>query len=234
MPVNLFLNELKNNPNSKILIGLPGFAMTGSLGSARGVLEAEIVENTNFSAHAGYTDPGSAVFGPAAGAAEAGSKAWNIAVGLGARNYGSNPNFAQRQIRTVHSTISTWENHKKLSFTLRLAFYATKRDVDVTGPVKILMRCCHPIKDSTGLTMIAPNYYDTKPETLISLSIGRWFETPPLFLIENVDFSISKEIISGGLPLYAEGSVTFLAYKALFADEIVTFFKKPNITTTVE
>lgn len=225
---DLFLDKLLTNPNAQILIGLPAKALGTS---DRGTLRAFIVENTSLASSAGYNDPGMAgVVTPAgAEAAKLASQIYNVSSGVANRNFGTS--YPQGQIRTVHSTISTWEDHKKLSFTLRLCFYAYKSGMDVVKDVKTLHKCTHPSQGARGVVMIAPNDYDGSEKGCVSLQIGQWFITPPLFLIHDVNFSISKECVKGGLPLYAEGTVTFTAYKVLFADEFDSLFKTPGAST---
>lgn len=215
--MQFLVDILKQNENAKIIIGLP---QVGG-GETRESIVAYAVENFNISGTPIYNTPGqeasSIQSGWSAGYNEIGAAvgSWNKQTG------GAIPNI---QLKTLHSTISTWMNTEKLKFTLSLRFYALQPSDDVRIPIRRFIHCAYPIFSTSVPALIyAPNNYDFTEKNCLAVKIGKWFKTPPLFLLNDFRFTISKETIPGGNPLYAEGTASFESYRMLSADEVASF-----------
>ena len=118
-------------------------------------------------------------------------------------------------------------------FTLNLFFIALRPDDDVRKKIGYLAEGIFPIfeeEQSAGIQRItAPNNF-IKGNNIkdvpgaIKVRIGNWFQTQKIFIIENMDFSLSKETIRSGLPLYAKGSVSFKSTRILGINEVKQMF----------
>jgi len=213
--MKLFLDVLKDNENAKVIVGFP---KNGSPG-VRESITAYISEEFMVGGNAMYSQPGDEAFG---GLGRLGSDAINTIGAFAGGAFGKS--FVNRQVRTVWSTISTWTGTDKFMFTLTLRFYAMQKGDDVRVPVRRFLECVNPIFDTKiPFMMQAPNAYDFTGNTCIAVKIGKWFKTPPLFLITDTNWRFSKETVTGGNPLYAEGTAKFQSFRQLSAEEVSKF-----------
>lgn len=215
--MNFLVDILRQNENAKIIIGLPKIGG----GEPRESIVAYATDNFNFSGTPIYNTPGV----EASTLQTQWSAAYNeLMSAAGAWSQQTGKSFPNLQIKTLHSTISTWMYTDKLKFTLNLKFFALQPSDDVRIPVRRLVHCAYPIfSESVPAILFAPNGYDFTEKNCLAIKIGKWFKTPPLFLLTDFRFSFSKETITNGTPLYAEGSASFESYRILSADEVASF-----------
>lgn len=211
--MKFFADILRKNEAAKVIIGLP---VDG--GKSRESVTGFIREDFVVEGQAVYSEPGM----------EAASSLYselNAAMGqVGALSGSMGVGVTNRQIKTIQSTISTWTNTEKFTFSLRLLFFATDKTVDVRKYVTKFLSCTNPIFDEEYPGMvIAPNRYDFTDKTCVAVKIGKWFKTPPLFLVNSTRWQFSQATIPGGNPLFVEGSLQFRAYRMLSAAEISGF-----------
>lgn len=213
--MELFLDSLRKNENAKVIIGFPKLGSPG----VRESVTAYVTEETKLGGGARYSQPGDEAFG---GLNRMASDAMNDLGALAGGVLGKS--FVNRQVRTVWSTIATWTGTDKFTFVLTFRFYAMQRGDDVRVPVRRFLECINPIFDTEYPAMMqAPNAYDFTANTCLAVKIGKWFKTPPLFIILDTNWQFSKETIKGGNPLYAEGSARFQSFRQLSAEEISKF-----------
>lgn len=210
--MELFVDILRKNENAKVIIGFPKVGSPG----VRESVTAYVTEETTIGGNVTYAQPGDEAFG---GITRGANEALNAVGALAGGVIGAG--FINRQVRTLWSTIATWTSTEKFNFALTLRFYALEKTNDVRVPVRRFLECINPIFDEEVPAMMqAPNAYNYTADTCISVKIGKWFKSPPLFLVTRVNFRISKETITGGNPLYAEGTVNFQSFRQLSAKEV--------------
>jgi hypothetical protein len=210
--MELLVDILKRNENAKVIICFP------TANGGREAMSALASDVFYVEGSATYGEPGEDAYG---GIMKSANRFMNE---IGALAGASGNGMINRQFKTIQSTIATWANSDKFVFSLQLRFYATERTIDVRQNVRKFLECTYPLFESDVPGMVhAPNNYDFTPNTCISVQIGKWFKTQPLFLIKNTRWAFSKETITGGNPLYAEGSVQFMSYRMLSAKEVSNF-----------
>lgn len=216
--MKFFLDILRENENAKILIGFPKLGNPG----ARETITAYIAGNLTLGGTASYSEPGVEAYGNWTQSFNRGINQVG-ALAAGGEDFGI-PSMINRQFKTIQSTIATWTHSEKFIFTLNFRFYAFAKEDDVRVPVRRFLECVYPVFEDKVPGMVrAPNEYDFTPKTCLSVRVGRWFKTPPLFIVKRATWDFSKETITGGNPLYVEGSVTFEAYRMLSAEEVSGF-----------
>lgn len=216
--MKFFLDILRENENAKILIGFP---KVGSAG-VRETITAYIAGNLTIGGTAAYSEPGTEVYGDLAQSFNRGLNQVG-ALTAGMESFGV-PSMINRQFKTIQSTIATWTHSEKFIFTLNFRFYAFAKEDDVRVPVRRFLECVYPVFETEVPGLVrAPNEYDFTMKSCLSVRIGKWFRTPPLFIVKNTRWDMSKETITGGNPLFAEGTVTFEAYRMLSAEEVSGF-----------
>lgn len=148
-------------------------------------------------------------------------------IGNVASKFGYNgiPSFS---LKTVEQSVNTWSGSDRPSFRLSLLFVALRGDEDITLPIQTLYKAVFPeiIDVALGQVIIPPLKYLPQGRTArgtVLVRIGKWFQATNL-LIEKVDFTFSKETLPSGRPLYAQGSVSFVPYRVLSAEEINQWF----------
>lgn len=225
----IFYEKILNNPDAKVFLTFP---ING--GPRQTILAYMAQETFTIGGGSQWTDPGMDIYSPGGSAiADEASRLANMvsryrAQGLsGSSEAGARggTGAVQGQVRTVQSTIANWTGSDKFKLPLVLDFVAYREDIDVRKQVKDLLTCVYPIIPNDALFwMTAPNKYDTTQDSLISVNIGRWFATPPIFLMDSCTFNFSREVLPNGKPLFARGSVNLVAYRLFGADVINSFF----------
>lgn len=225
---NLFINDLQNNPNARIIVkGLPELVI-GFL-----VSDVEIGGSANFQSDSGFR--------------------LNDLINKISRFTGKfDSNLGGFRINNIQESILHWMGSENFSISLDLIFIAIKPDDDVRNYIRILAQGIYATvtsaKDIPGADKLygtklfgtdlgalipseniasvskAPNSYNgINPEGatgVLSLYIGKWFKATDIFVLNNFRFRISKECISSGLPLYAVGSIQLTAFKAIEPNDI--------------
>jgi len=140
-------------------------------------------------------------------------------------------NAAQTQYKNIIGTLMQWQGSQNYTITLPFLFVAMRAGEDVRSQVKILMGSLYPeISGSMDFfsKLKAPNSYTIKgsnAEGVCSIKIGKWFQSPKLFLLTGCDFTFSKETMSDTqYPLWAQGSASFMSYRLLGRSEVEGFF----------
>jgi hypothetical protein len=139
----------------------------------------------------------------------------------------------------------TWQGSKSSALNLETTFVCLKAGdpkEDVTERVNTLMRAVYPElnESSNGIFFKPPMGYSTKVVNgksnsplsgrsvatnsgKVSLTIGNWFHAPQL-VIEDVQFSYSREMNRLGKPVYAIGSVALRPYRTVTYEEFRKWF----------
>jgi hypothetical protein len=214
---NLFIYKLMNNVNSRIII-------TGLSKE----ITAYTTQDFGFSASAQWSGRNPNAFMDLANKMEGltkevynrtfGKKFGELATGITLDIAGSKLNY---------------QGTEPFGFTLNLYFIALLPGDDVRKKIGYLAEGLFPefgdIAGVQGMRLIAPNKYNKGAKLkdisgAIKVRIGKWFHTEKIFVIDNMDFVLSKEIIRSGLPLYAKGSVSFKAARVLSIKEVKSMF----------
>ena len=61
----------------------------------------------------------------------------------------------------------------------------------------------------------------------VTLEVGNWFRATSM-VVSSVSYTLSKEITSGGFPLYANVKVAFESYRVRTASEVQNFFRNTS------
>lgn len=196
----LFIDELKNNPHAKVVLnGILGGTVTGY-----------ITEDLTIQGGADYNSAGQ----------HARLDDLNKFVTYGTRIVGA----TQVQMKSIAATVVTWQGNDYFQFQLNMAFVATSPSDDVRDPVRKLMSAMYP--KMGHVISHPPNEYIAKIESadnVISVHIGKWFTTPPMFVMRNCTAIMSKEVIKSGLPLYSTATVDLQAFRQLSYDQVQGF-----------
>jgi hypothetical protein len=114
-------------------------------------------------------------------------------------------------------------------FSINVYFIATKASDDVKTKIGYLAEGLFPIFNESYTRIQPPNYYKfgdvNNIEGALYIKIGNWFLTRQVFIIDSLDFTISKEVIPSGLPLYASGTIAFKSVRVLSISEVKEMFK---------
>ena len=213
MASDLFLDKVFANENAKIFIGLPPTIEGGKM------IEGLISNPTTVQGAAKYEEFGD-MFGKWSAVSDSLSKIMNQASHIFHQ--------AQFKVQTVSSTIENWTGCDKFRMNLSVVFIAYRKDIDVRKPATALLKCVYPSSIKGGNTfegipvpiIVGPMAYDATPTNLISIKIGKWFQTPPIFLMETCSIVYSKEVIITGAPLHATVSMSFKTWRIYDADKI--------------
>lgn len=215
---SLFIYELLNNVNAQVFIN----------GLSKDIV-AYTTQDFGFSAAAQWSGRNPNAYMNMANAMESGGKElYNRTLG---RKYGE---MATGMTLDIAGSLLNYQGTEPFGFTLNLYFIAIKADDDVRERIGYLSEGLFPsFPDVAGVKnfrLEAPNKYKrgasiSEVSGAVSIRIGKWFETLQIFVINNLDFNISKETIPSGLPLYANGSVSFKASRILSIREVKSMFK---------
>jgi len=137
---------------------------------------------------------------------------------------------ANRLLTQIGSQL-TWQGSKSPSFSIDLTFVcldSANPKEDVVDKVNFLMKAVYP--EINGFLFTPPMGYRTNVKggkTLAgksSLSIGKWFHADYL-VIEDVQFSYSKEMNRIGRPLYATGNITLRPFHTVTYKEFLGWYR---------
>lgn len=138
--------------------------------------------------------------------------------------------ITQIQVKHAAMTVLAWEGTDKPSFSLNLLFVAYKSTIDVLTQVKTLLKGVFPETALGKGIFKAPLEYNAMgvggAVGCWTVAIGQWFFAP-FQLFTTVSPRISKEVVSGGKPLYAEVGVSFEPYRMINWKEFQTYFREP-------
>ena len=212
---NLFIYKLMNNPNAKILVS----------GLSKDIV-AYTTQDFQFRTQASWSGRSSSSFLNKINALERiGKEAYNRFFGSGASE------LVSGMILDIVGSMLDYQGTELFGFSLPMYFVATQSTDDVRTKIGYLAEGQFPTfgKGEGGFKRVyAPNNYriteKANIEGAVSIRIGRWFRTNRIFIIDSMDFSVSKETIPSGLPLYASGSVAFKSTKILSIDQVKGMF----------
>jgi hypothetical protein len=149
---------------------------------------------------------------------------------------GEQETLAFTSLKSMEQTVVGWTGSKKPSFSVPLVFVATRPTDDVTDPIKKLATAVFPSEKRLGSGRIgvgvtqAPLGYGVTigqsgliPKGVVTLKIGRWFFATKQ-VINNVDWTFSKETIKSGLPFMATVTVDLEPFRAITLKEFFGYF----------
>lgn len=213
---NLFIYKLMNNVNSQVLIN----------GLSKEII-AYTTQDLSFSLSAQWSGRNPNSYMNLANTMEQlGTELYNRVAG---KRFGE---ITTGMTLDVAGSLLNYQGTENFGFTLPLYFIATKPDDDVRQRVGYLAEGVCPIfgKGGGGLGRIySPNNYKKGSNVndisgAVSIRIGKWFRTPKIFVIDNIDPNFSQVTIPSGLPLYAQVSVKFRSARILSITEVKTMF----------
>lgn len=159
---------------------------------------------------------------------------------------GTSAGTGANRILTQIGSQLTWQGSKSSVLNLELTFVCLDSQdpkEDVVNRVNTLMRGVYPeLNEQAGSMVFTPPMgYATKvingksdnplsgrsvldASGKASLTIGKWFHAEYL-VIEDVQFSYSRELNRSGKPIYAIGSVALRPYRTLTYTEFKGWFK---------
>lgn len=221
-------DALFNNPNSRVLVSfsrdLTGLNSAGSSNVQGNVIVGYMMDNISIGGGNEYSD------GLTSQMQDNMNETLQTVQGV-AGMLGQQGSVRPISLKSFAQTVKQWTGAKSPSFEVSMFFLAARPTDDVTQPVRALLEAVYPIDTGDGM-MKAPLQYGAVPQlnragTQITgtamLQIGNWFRAPNQ-LIDSVEFEFSKEIISSGLPLRAEGKVSFSPYRALSYPDFMSYF----------
>lgn len=124
-----------------------------------------------------------------------------------------------------------WTGSRTPTFNIDLTFVCLDSGnpkEDVATKVNSLMRAVYP--EDSGMYLAPPLGYATSVGGALTLAgkarltIGTWFSASYL-IIEDVQFSFSKELNKNGKPIYATGQVSLRPYRQITYKEYMGWFK---------
>lgn len=230
----LNLDKYAGLENYRILIDLPdtgaGVGSQPQLG--RGAIHAFVSAETSIGGSAQFESFNQF------GALDAANNAMAALANTVARTQGSQGRgVAVHQIKSIAQTISTWTGSDPFSLTVPIILVSYRRGMDVRREVARLVGATYPnaegnIWGENFMNMIRPPLGYTATQLVnqggnagtipngVSVQIGKWLYIPRLLVIRNAEFSLSKEVVEDGSPLYAQGQVTFEAARLIFDSDI--------------
>lgn len=127
------------------------------------------------------------------------------------------------------ATNRRWTSSDPVQFPVNFMLVAYKEGIDVRQDAAKLFRCVYPaggVSESFDVAMLAPMGYayeiNKHNGNTITLQIGKWFKADGL-LMDNVQVTFSREVVSNGTPLYAEVSLTLSPWRMVYADDIAGY-----------
>lgn len=133
-------------------------------------------------------------------------------------------------LKSFKSTVQVYTGSASPSFNLQLLFIATKKDSNVTEPIKDLLEAVFSNSQAGSLELMkTPFDYAADLQSILqggcSLYIGSWFATPPQLVIKAVTPVFSKEIMTNGNPLFARCTVDLVTFRTPTYDEVKEWFR---------
>lgn len=212
----LFVDALRNNPNAQILIDA-----TGSGGS---LIKGFIMQDLSFGGRNSFNSAMEAILG---GKLSTGIKDGNgiMNTGLGLNNLAG----GQSVSRTLSGgdSVSAWVASDRPAFTIPLLFLAINGGDDPRVIARQLLQFVYPTGDPNGILYAPLGYvadFYARGAGCVAVRIGRWFQTPRLFIVKSVQLTISQRTDPGGVPLYVGAVIEFEAQKTMTYPEVADMF----------
>ena len=211
MAKNLDIDKLTSNPFTRVIIAAPSrfpivAFMTGDFSIGGAAEYSDLFRNETIGAVSDFMTKFATV-------------AENVNRRLGLETIESAP----VSLKFVSNTLSFWSNSKKPQFTIDLAIVATKPSDDPRRAVRQLLGTVFPKIKGSGLEGVISAPMNYKPvisdkskggarefqigNTAV-ITIGKWFRATSQIITE-VKFTFSRVTTETGVPLYAQGSITF-------------------------
>ena len=208
----LFIDTLRANPNAAIQIDSGGGPF----------IKGFIMQDFNFGGRNTFNSALEAIMGASNGIARANAA---LSGGTAAANYAGS-DVASRII-TAGDSVSSWVASDRPAFTLPLLFLAINDGDDPRAIMRDLMAFVYPTGNPFGVLTAPLGYVGSFYSTgagCVAVRIGRWFQTPRLFVVKSVDMTVSQRTDPGGVPLYVGAVMSFEAQRTLTVDEVQAFF----------
>ena len=206
----LFIDRIQNSAAYKVIIGGPGFTVSGFLQS-----------DFAFNASAEYSDASSSERSTLNSLVETGTTVFNSLAG------GAIGNMSQKVVKSLIETRLQYSNSPKPTFTLNLSFIARNAGENVLTKIAPLVAATAPNEVGGGAMIEAPGAFSFEgkdPVNAVRISIGQWFKMDKLVIIDASPI-FSRGVIKSMTPLRADIAVTFKAARMFTADEIKALFK---------
>jgi hypothetical protein len=136
------------------------------------------------------------------------------------------------RMSTIVGSQQVWTGSRTPTFSIDITFVCLNAEdpkENVVTKVNKLMRAVYP--DRVGPYLAPPLGYKTSILTdnvslagKSRLTIGTWFSASYL-IIEDVQFSFSKELNKNGKPIYATGNVVLRPFRQITYQEYIGWFK---------
>lgn len=138
----------------------------------------------------------------------------------------------QKTFKSIQETILYWRGSDPLSFDFSTILIASKTSDNLLSQIQPLIEMTNPDFDPTDKLTVsikaplgyAPNL-DSGAEGKVGIQIGRWFETPRVFVLTSAIPTISKAKLQDGKPLYITLRLSFKAFRMLAKSEVSSYFK---------
>lgn len=207
--VKLDIDNINTNPNSQIIIAIPGVPrpVTGYIQNDV-FISAGNEFNTPFENQAQNS---------------LNTKLQGLGSVTGRFSDTAGEKLKTFSLKTIDQSALFWTGSRIPQFSIPLTFVAVRESDDVRDPVENLYKTVFPIFDklSKSATIRPPLGYFPKgisADGTISVRIGNWFNASRLVMV-NVDFSFSREVIESGAPLFATGTVVMRPFRAISFNE---------------
>ena len=139
---------------------------------------------------------------------------------------------AQNTLKSMQETVLYWRGSEPLTFDFNTILIANKSSDNLISQIKPLIAMTNPEfdpSDKFNFVIKAPLGYapnlDSEAEGKIGISIGRWFQTPRIFVLTSATPTISKAKLQDGKPLYITLRLSFKSFRMLARSEVESYFK---------
>lgn len=142
---------------------------------------------------------------------------------------GLDPRFAMKsvQVQTFMSYFQDWKGSNPLALSVSILVV----NVDGASPVAQLKDGFGAVFPEgvfnfgkLGRLVTAPLGYKRGSVPPLSLEVGSWFSSGPVFIMDSYSIVVSKEVDMKGVPLYATGQANLRAAGLLTAGDVAGMF----------
>lgn len=212
----LFIDTLRQSENAQITID--------ATGSGGALIKGFIMQDFTFGGRNSFNSAMEAILG--------GAITTGISKGNGAMNTGiglNNLAGGQSVSRTLSGgdSVSAWVASDRPSFTIPLLFLAINAGDDPRLIARQLLQFVYPTGDPNGILYAPLGYvadFYARGAGCVAVRIGRWFQTPRLFIVKSVELTISQRTDPNGVPLYVGAVIQFEAQKTMIYEEVAAMF----------
>ena len=214
--MSLFVDVLRSNPNAEVRVD--------ATGSGGPYLKAFVMQDFAFGGRNSFNSAMEAILG---GSISRGIAAANSAMAsaTGLANLAGG-NMVSRTM-SAGDSVSAWVASDRPKFTIPMLFLAINDGDDPRSIARDLMSFVYPSGDPNGI-LTAPLGYTANFSSFgngcAAVRIGRWFQTPRLFVVKSVEMTISQRTDVNGVPLYVGAIVEFESQRTMTVDEVQAFF----------